>query len=358
MRHGRIRIVVVAVLALVASLLPMSLAAAHEHVPVPGGPFVPPAQDDANRSAMLDYETIVDQLFALEARSGGALEVIEIGTSGEGRTLYGAVIGEGDTRMWIQGRIHGNEPYGAEAILDVLQTLVAGGRHAREVLDEMTFLMIPIYNVDGSEAYIRQDVINGIDLNRDWGVAEDLTRPLTEFTAVESQAYWYAWADFEPHYALDLHHQGTYYEAGTDEMTAFSLGIPILPQNLDPAIWDAARQMAVTVFDAIDPKGYANITRYPDINIPEAVISSMMLGGPGPDGEDPGFTTAAMFFETRGGIGTKSRGYLIRQNVEGVWSVIDAIADDTLDEADADRWADLPRRGAFISTGDRFPNSP
>lgn len=323
---------------------------------------------------MLDYDTIVDRLFKLEARSRGAMEVVEIGTSGEGRPLYGARIGTGDTRMWVQGRIHGNEPYGAEAILDVLTTLVAGGRHARDVLDEMSFLMIPIYNVDGSEAYQRADVVNGIDLNRDWGVSGETLAEVnalraaaglppidadryTNYTAVESRQYWAAWATFEPNYALDLHHQGTYYEAGTDEMTAFSFGIPVLPVHLDPDIWDAARQMAVTAYDAVDAKGYANITRYPDIDIVEAVVSSMMLGAPGPDGTETGWETAAMFFETRGGIGTKSRGYLIRQNVEGTWAIIDAIAGGTLSDADADRWADIPRRGAFISTNDRFPSS-
>lgn len=342
--------------------------------PVPGGPFVPPNQQTVNRAAMLTYDEIVDQLQQLERRSRGELELVDIGTSGEGRTLWGARIGDGDTRVWLQGRIHGNEPYGAEALLALLRSLVAGGGPAGELLDELTLLVIPIYNPDGSEAYIRQDVVNGIDLNRDWGVSEeDLAivnqlraeaglppRSLddyTRFTAVESRQYWYAWADFQPSFAIDLHHQGTYYEAGTDEMTAFSLGIPLLPEMLDEQIWDQARQLAVVSYDAADRLGYANVTRYPDINIPEAVVSSMALGGPGPDGEDPGFESAAFFLESRAGIGTKSRGYLVRQNVVVVEAMLAAIADGSLAEVDADRWAELPRRGAPIRTSDRFPNS-
>ena len=265
--------------------------------PTPGGPFVPPAQDEANRSSMLDYEDVVDQLTALERRSRGALTLHDLGTSGEGRTLWGAEIGEGDTRVWLQGRIHGNEPYGTEALLQLLKQLVAGGGSSGDLLDELTLMVIPIYNPDGSEAYIRQDTVNRIDLNRDWGVSEESLaivnqlraeaglgpRSLddyTRFTAVESQQYWYAWADFAPEYAIDLHHQGTYYEAGTDEMTAFSLGIPLAPEMLDQQTWDRARQLAVVSFDAVDRLGYGNVTRYPDINIPEAVVSSMASTAP------------------------------------------------------------------------------
>jgi hypothetical protein len=149
---------------------------------------------------------------ALEARSGGALEVVELGTSGEGRTLYGARIGDGDTRMWIQGRIHGNEPYGAEAI-----------------------------------------------------------------------------------------------------------------------------------------------TRYPDIDIPEAVDLVDDARGAQSPGRGDRLGDGSDVLRTRGGIGTKSRGYLVRQNVDGTWAIIDAIAAGTLADAEADRWADIPRRGAPISTSDRFP---
>lgn len=83
----------------------------------------------------------------------------------------------------------------------------------------------------------------------------------------------------------------------------------------------------------------------------------MMLGAPGPEGQEIGWETAAMFFESRGGIGTKSRGYLNRQNVEGTSAIIDAIAAGTLADADADRWAEIPRRGAPIRTDDRFPTT-
>ena len=57
---------------------------------------------------------------------------------------------------------------------------------------------------------------------------------------------------------------------------------------------------------------------------------------------DPEHNTAAIFFETRGGIGNKSRGYLIRQNVVALHAIIDAIASNELEDADPDRWWELP----------------
>ncbi|MFD6564785.1 M14 family zinc carboxypeptidase [Micromonospora profundi] len=340
------------------------------------GPFVPPGQETVNRSSMLSAEQISAELRSLAARSKGALRVEEIGRSGQGRPLEVAYIGTGSTRVWIQGRIHGNEPYGAEASLDFLKTLVSGGKHARDVLKEISFAIIPLYNPDGSEAFRRQDSINNIDLNRDWGVDRRMfdqlnavrvslgqaplpERNFTNYTrhrAVESQAFWYAWANFKPHHMIDLHHQGTYYVGDTDEMTTFSVGISLDPGMLTTDQWNTVRRMGVVAADAAGKSGVVNVTRYPYINIPEGVTSASMLNGPGPQGEYANWRSNAMFFESRGGIGQKSSGYIIKQNVNGLWAIIDAMSDRSLASVDADRWSNIPPRGAAITTCDKFPN--
>ncbi|MEU5551427.1 M14 family zinc carboxypeptidase [Micromonospora sp. NPDC047793] len=339
------------------------------------GPFVPPNQETVNRSSMLSAAEVSAELRALQARSKGALRVQEVGRSGQGRPLEVAFIGTGSTRIWIQGRIHGNEPYGAEASLGFLKTLVSGGKHAREVLQQVSFAVVPIYNPDGSEAYRRQDSVHNVDLNRDWGVDRPIfdrlnavraglgQAPLSEQTfanytrhrAVESQAFWYVWADFKPHHIIDLHHQGTYVVGDTDEMTTFSVGISLDPGMLTPQQWDTVRRMGVVAADAAGRSGVVNVTRYPYINIPEGVTSAAMLDGPGPRGEYANWRSNAMFFESRGGIGHKSSGYLIKQNVDGLWAIVDSISDGSLADVDADRWSDIPARGASISTCAKFP---
>jgi hypothetical protein len=360
------------VMALLAGSVAVATAATAAN---PGGPHVPPGQGDPNRSAMLSYEDVQSELRSIEARSKGAVQVEEVGLSGEGRSLTAAFIGSGDTRVWIQGRIHGNEPYGAEASLAFLKFLASGSKHARDMLDEITFVIIPLYNPDGYEAYIRQDTVHRIDLNRDWGVDRDTfdlvnsiradqgLAPLpesvfdnyTRHRAVESQAFWYLWADFLPHYMIDIHHQGTYYSDDSDDMTTFSMGISLDPGMLEDSQWDAVRQMAVVAADAADRHGAVNVTRYPYINIPEGVTSAAMLNAPGPDGEYAGWRTNAMFFESRGGIGQKSRGYLVNQNVVGLRAITEAIADGTLADVDPDRWDDIPPRGAPITQCTKFP---
>ena len=316
----------------------------------PGGPFITPEQNVSTES-ILTYEEIEATLFQLEKRSKGKMTLEIVGYTLHDLPLYAAVIGNGETRMWIQGRIHGGERFGAEASLSILSSLL---NSKKKILDEMTFMIIPCYNPDGSNIGWRGNA-NGVDLNRNWYRTDAFS-----FSEPESRAFYYAWEDFKPHYAIDLHHQGTYFvedEEGenTNEMTTFSIGIPVWPEFLEEGIWDSNRRMAVVGYDAVRALGFVNPTRYPLIDIHNAVVSSMMLGNPGPDGEDPGWKTAAMFFETRS-VGQKSRGHLIKQNIVAVSAIIDAIASGELSAVDPDRWDEIPDRGRSIRTSTKWPN--
>jgi hypothetical protein len=318
---------------------------------LPGGPFVPPNQE-VNMSAIMTFDEVEAELIKLEARSKGLIALDIVGYTHEERPLYVAKLGWGPERMWIQGRIHGNEPYGNDACLAIIKSLLSSDRR---ILEEMTFWIIPSYNPDGSEAFWRGNA-NGVDLNRNWWREDG-----NDYSEPESQAFYWAWVEFKPHYAIDIHHQGTYFVADeegedTNLMTTFSIGIPVWPEFLEPWVWDTNRRMAVVGYDAVKDLGFCNPTRYPLINIHTAVVSSMMLGNPGPDGHDADWETAAMFFENRGGIGNKSRGYLIKQNLVAIHAIIDAIANGELDAVDADRWEEIPDRGGSIRTSDKWPN--
>jgi hypothetical protein len=339
---------------LIIMLVGFNLQALAEAPIKPGGPFITPEQNVSTES-ILTYEEIEATLFQLEKRSKGKMTLEIVGYTLHDLPLYAAVIGNGETRMWIQGRIHGGEKFGAEASLSILSSLL---NSKKKILDEMTFMIIPCYNPDGSNIGWRGNA-NGVDLNRNWYRDEEDPPPLG-YSEPESRAFYYAWVDFQPHYAIDLHHQGTYYvedeeEENTNEMTTFSIGIPVHPEWLDPWIWDSNRRMAVVGYDAVNALGFVNPTRYPLIDIHNAVVSSMMLGNPGPDGEDPGWKTAAMFFETRS-VGQKSRGHLIKQNIVAVSAIIDAIASGKLVDVDAERWDEIPDRGGYLGYWTKWPN--
>ena len=57
-----------------------------------------------------------------------------------------------------------------------------------------------------------------------------------------------------------------------------------------------------------------------------------------------------------GGIGNKSRGYIIKQSVIAVHAIVDAIAHDELSSIDPDRWDEIPDRGSSIRTSDKWPD--
>jgi hypothetical protein len=307
------------------------------------------------------------------------------GYSIENRPLYIAKIGQGPKKMWIQGRIHGNEPYGNDTCLEFINSLLSSDKG---LLDIMTFWIIPCYNPDGAERFWRGNAL-GVDLNRDWcriykwmfwvewadPTLNQRDFPLPAevgYFQPESKAFRLAWEEFRPDYMVDIHHQGTPVVEGTDEMSTFSFGISVAEHSLRGLsgidgsrlrgapdlshIWDTCRRMAVIGYDAASKLGFCTPTMYwfKGIDIWEGVTSSQMLGLPGPDtvanwnGKEskiawmPEYNTAAIFFESRGGIGNKSRGYLITQNVVALHAIADAIASGELEDVDAELWWELP----------------
>lgn len=351
----------------------------------PGGPFVQENQN-VSYSAIMTFDEVEKELLALKKRSKGLIVVDIAGETLEERPLYIAKIGWGPKKVWIQGRIHGNEPLGNNVCLELLKSLL---NKDKKLLDEMTFWVIPCYNPDGAEHYWRGNSL-GVDLNRDWNRnyrwmfwVEWQDPPLNQrnfpllpaekgYFQPESQAFRLAWEEFHPDYMIDIHNQGTPVVEGTTEMSTFSIGISAAEHSLKGLsgidgdslpgapdltdIWDTCRRMAVVGYDAAKKLGYCTPTMYSfkGIDIWEGVASTAMLGLPGDvmapvwDGTEddiawvPEHNTAAIFFESRGGIGNKSRGYLIRQNVVALHAIVDAIASDELEDVNADRWWELP----------------
>jgi hypothetical protein len=304
---------------------------AHE----PGGPCLEPGQE-VSLSSLPSYEQVVRQLRSIESSSQGAVEVASAGQSGEGRQLYYATVGDGPDVFWLQSRIHGNELHSTEAALQVLRYLGSSGSpEAQRIRDELTVVVIPMYNPDGATANIRQSTTpNRIDLNRDW---ENFAQP-------ESRAFYALWEQLRPRLALDLHHFGQASRVvGTDELNNFQIGArSIDPSRMTAEQWLTNRQMAMISVDAVSRMGVAGVARYPLIDITNAVLSRMLLGGPGPDGSDPGFMTqGAIFYEVRS-VGQKSNGQLEQLFVRPSMAVLNAAADGSLYGHPGTGWDALP----------------
>ena len=222
-------------------------------------------------------------------------------------------------------------------MLQILNYLAGGSSDARLIRERLTVVVIPMYNPDGAEANIRQSTTpNRIDLNRDW---ENFAQP-------ESVAFWRLWRATAPQLALDLHHMG---EApvvnGTNDLNQFQIGArSIDPSRMTAEQWLINRQMAMVSVAALDQYGPVNVAHYPLIDITNAALSRMLMGGTAPAGEQPVTstpTTGAIFYEVRS-VGQKSNGQLENLFRIPTLAVLRAAADGSLYSADVSGYPSLP----------------
>lgn len=307
----------------------------------PGGPCI---QSDQNvsLSSVAGYNDVVQALDRIERTSDGLVTVASAGQSGEGRELLYATVGSGPTTFWLQARIHGNELHSTEAALQILDLLDSGNPTAQLIRENLTVVVIPMYNPDGAEANIRQSTTpTRIDLNRDW---ENFAQP-------ESIAFWRLWRDVAPALALDLHHMGQApIVEDTDDLNQFQIGArSIDPARMTDLQWLTNRQMAMVSVDALDQYGLANVAHYPLIDITNAALSRMLMGGTAPAGEQPVMQTptqGAIFYEVRS-VGQKSNGQLENLFRIPTMAVLTAAADGSLSSYDISGYTSLP----FASQG-------
>jgi len=127
-----------------------------------------------------------------------------VGQSVLNQPIYSYQIGVGATRILMWSQMHGNESTTTKALFDFLNFLHSNTAEAKALLDQYTFLCLPMLNPDGAKAYTRENA-NGIDLNRD---AQNLSQP-------ESVVLRKCFDGFQPHYCYNLHDQRTIFGAGT-----------------------------------------------------------------------------------------------------------------------------------------------
>lgn len=323
----------------------------------------PSPEGNTNIASITTYADLIAELERIEKTSRFGVDVFtlaeagtEVSTSEQGRDLHVATVGDGDEHVWLQGRIHGNEPYGTESLLAVLKEMGTNGSPDWTLLRETyTFHVIPMYNPDGSELNIRQTILQDgseqrIDLNRDWGVGK--------FAAAESEAFYEYWTMVDPAFAVDIHHQGLKREYGTGDEVTLSLGISLAPggptlPGVEGGAYDVlTRQMHVHVYDELQKAGYVNMDRYQvggslEIDIKGGVVSAMMLGLDHEGLNPEGHSIPAIFFETSGNtsdgsLGQKARGKSIQQNIVALTELLTGMATGEVQQEDPERWEEIP----------------
>lgn len=359
--------------------------------------------DDPSWSGWSNHEQVGQQLAQLERTSGGRVDVQVVGHSPQGRELWAARVGTGDRVLLVTSAIHGNERTGTEALLGILKQLGSSGdARTRSILNEITFVAMPMVNPDGGELNRRMNVrswdetvadfpplagaprawyhrlsgdgidLPGYDLNRDFNPdldyqprAADLPGRETDagfFLSPESRAIRDVYVGLRAEKGavdayVDLHHMGPcdrltggeqdgklisvsldYPPLGVNDGAAYRAAWPALDQ-------DKSRRYALTVANGIkahygSQSPLAAVGRYfhPDAREYAGQGRSALALN----------GTGTVLFEVRGqqdDLGQKLHGMLVQSVRTGVESLISGLADGTVDRVDGDDFFDLPDYG-------------
>lgn len=329
---------------------------------VPNGPWMTETQE-TKYNGFYDYEELVKRLEQIERSTQGRVSIDTIGQSNQGREIFLATVGTGETDVFVITQQHGNEPTGTEAVLTNLLSLLGNnGSVAQDILDELTVHVVPRVNVDGAEIPQRYNVDTdapsrdtsegfftawsdgvGWDINRYHDPAWEESRlyqnhpdeypenPVPEAVAVQE-----AVNEVDPLWIADVHNQGTYKDDDGDMINS-SIFWPI-HEDVSEDVQNLSKQLCRVIYDHVQPFGYSNITQYPGGTYPGIARNGYGLRGIG-----------SVLIEHRAGIGQKSQGSLNRMALEQLMSMFEATADRSLFEIEPDSAEEIPKRGDWHS---------
>ncbi|MFB6633880.1 M14 family metallocarboxypeptidase [Streptomyces sp. NPDC056362] len=152
-----------------ALALPLVTVPAKAADSAPARPPLPRTGFEESGGARWTTEAEETDFLAAVDRDSDRVSLREIGTTGQGRPLRLATLGQGRTgsTVLLVCSQHGDEPAGREACLSTVRDLAYGrDPETRRLLARTTVLVVPTANPDGREADIRGNG-DGVDVNRD-----------------------------------------------------------------------------------------------------------------------------------------------------------------------------------------------
>jgi len=349
---------------------------------IPNGPWVQD-QQTVKLEALTSMEELQKKLFDIYARSKGRMQVEIAGETTLGYPLYLVKFGEADPekiKVLIEGQIHGNEPLGVEACIELIKQLASSSNpEIKMIREKLTIWIVPRVNPEGAtyeeDGELVQRRTNEQDWTpSEWGLPEDAPAPWYQY----GQYGWYdppgydinrdsnPDLDFElgpanadllpgtsdmpgffvtpegrtirdifkelwPDVFIDLHHRGTNLMSEEDigmctlQILAqvVDLGRPDYP--LDPAVLDFSKQINAYVYSKLNEMGnspFTNIQRYPDVNLPGTTLGAFSLND-----------SAIMLYEVRTAK-QKSNGMLTKQVIFGLMETLKGLADGSIFDVD------------------------
>lgn len=350
---------------------------------IPNGP----SGENESLASLRSYAQMVKALeSAVHTSNGAATLHYAPYKSNTGRQVPYVVIGNGPTAALIIAQQHGNEMETSDSGVNLVRDLVSNAAASKVIRNSLTVVVVPRVNVDGFDGekpdgtpltdstgnqvpwrqnYDPRFTVNplpafyqrgrGYDINRyhafrpecpfDNPNYPNLTTGVTscETQDIDStgpydvsqgnpvpEAKNVRWLNdqFKPVVALDMHHQGTRVHDGqmvtASTLYPTAIGTAQRLQAVDPtalARFNAGQTMAkrvvVIIAQTLAKYPYANLSRYPGGTEPGISRNAYGLLGSG-----------SVLLELRGGIGTKSGGYIQKIGYHASMAIVEELAKD------------------------------
>jgi hypothetical protein len=340
----------------------------------------------SGNNGFVNHAQLTRTLEGIERSTGGTVDVDVAGYSNQGREIYTARVGEGDTVVFVESQIHGNENHGTEALLALLREWGGATPAAAALREEVTIVAIPRLNVDGGERDTRQNEmtweevvadfpqlagsqpawnyssrVGGFDVNRDFNPDLDYVPQPADFPGNSADTGWYitpeaqtvrdVYRDLEGEfgtvdYFVDLHNQWSCYATeDLENMSPLSISAKFIDDPSEFGDWpkfdmQASKRANVAVYEELQQygtSGYGDLTLYPqDTNLPGTALGSFALRG-----------SAVVLFETSSQTqydGMKRNGMLRKQIEIGLGGLVDSVADGSIASKDPAVYDTIPQR--------------
>ncbi|QED48537.1 M14 family zinc carboxypeptidase [Cytobacillus dafuensis] len=358
----------------------------------------PQQGDNLSIEGFINYDQLTKKLEQIQKSSQGKVKVETAGKTNLGRDIYKVTVGHGDKVVLIESEIHGNEKTGTVALLNILQNLgSSNSQEAKKILDELTIVVIPMMNADGSELDRRANDMDwaevvakfpqlanvqpawnyynypgsynynlnpGFDVNRDFHPDLNYVPKPEDFPGASNKYGWYitpeaqtvrnVYKDLKEQFGkvdvfVDLHHQGFPYVEGTDDRVTMSISGKFVkhPNSsggekyaayAENYNYDFSRQLNLAVYNALQEKGdsvFTNISLYDqNIDLPGTALGAFALNGSG-----------TVLFEVSGqtqSFGQKKRGQLVKTVETGLMSIINGVTDGSVYQLNPEEYENIP----------------
>ncbi|MDP1676016.1 MAG: M14 family zinc carboxypeptidase [Bacteroidota bacterium] len=270
------------------------------------------------------HADLMNYLEILKKSLGDLIQVEQIGSSAENRSINLLMLGTGKMKIFMWSQMHGDEPTATMGLLDLLNYISKNKNSSeiKKILSETTLLIIPMLNPDGAERFQRR-TSQGIDMNRD---ALRLQTPEARILKATRDR-------FNPEIGFNLHDQDPRYSVG-DKGTVAVISLLAPAYNVeksDNVVRTRAKKLASELTLVLQQFVDNHIGKYDDTFEPRAFGDNIQKWG-----------TSVVLIESGGWKDDNEKMFIRKLNCVGLLSVFHSIATNAYEKTSVDVYENIP----------------